>query len=333
MRRFLILAAALLPLLSLLAPQPADARAGGGHSMGSRGSRTFSAPRQTRIAPAIAPLERTQVPNTAIGRAPGAAGAGGFFNRRPFATGLLGGFLGAGLFGLFFGGGLFRFGMGFGSIIGLLLQILLILLVVRWLVRLFTGGGRGIGRPAMPGAPPPPRANAGGPASLRMPDAAASGGAGSAATGLGGFAHGPNPGGPRITPLQLTAADRQAFAQCLIYVQDAWGAGDLKAIAQVATPELTRYFAEQAANLARQGLRNRVSGVQIEAMELSEAWSEAGADFATVAMRFSLIDVTVDAANRVVDGSPDLRALVSEVWTFTRRPGSHWVLSAIQQVN
>jgi predicted lipid-binding transport protein (Tim44 family) len=48
-------------------------------------------------------------------------------------------------------------------------------------------------------------------------------------------------------------------------------------------------------------------------------------------MRFSMIDVTRDAAGRVVDGSPTERVTVTEFWTFLRTPGGHWVLSAIQQ--
>lgn len=299
MRRFLILAAALLPLLAGLGPSPADARAGGGHSFGSRGSRSYSAPRQTTIAPRAAPFERSAAPNPALGSAaPGRAG-GGF--GRSLAGGLLGGFIGAGIFGLLFGGGLFGGGgMGFGGFLGLLIQIVLIVIVVRWLIRRFAN--RSGGRQASIFGPAP-----------------------------GATMQEPAPGNPTMQPLRLTAADRQAFAQCLSYVQQAWGAGDLRALSQVATPEVSGYFREQAAALARQGLRNRVSDVRIEEIELSEAWSEEGTDFATVAMRFSLIDVTEDAAGRIVDGSPDVRALVNEIWTFMRRPGGHWVVSAIQQ--
>jgi predicted lipid-binding transport protein (Tim44 family) len=48
-------------------------------------------------------------------------------------------------------------------------------------------------------------------------------------------------------------------------------------------------------------------------------------------MRFQMIDVTRDGAGRVVDGSPTEHQTVTEVWTFVRSPGGHWVLSAIQQ--
>ena len=91
------------------------------------------------------------------------------------------------------------------------------------------------------------------------------------------------------------------------------------------------YFRDQLATLSRQGLRNRVANVTVDGMEVSEAWSEGGTDFATVALRFSMLDVTEDAAGRVFDGSPTVRALVTEIWTFTRRRGGHWTLAAIQQ--
>lgn len=306
MRRYLIIAAAALPLLGSLGIDPAEARLGGGHSMGSRGSFTYRPPRPTQIAPGAAPFERSQTPSYSNRgfAAPGSS----FAARRPFMTGLLGGFLGAGLFGLLFGGGFMHMGLGFGGLFGLLIQLVLIFFLVRWLIRLFAGR-RGGGQPSIYG--PGPGARPG--------------------RAFGGLGPAQEAVGPSVAPLQLTASDRQAFAQCLVYVQQAWGAGDLRAISQAATPELVRYFEEQAQTLSRQGWRNRVSDVQVEAMELSEAWSEGDTDFATVAMRFSMIDVTEDSAGRVVDGDPNVRALVSEIWTFTRRRGSHWILAAIQQ--
>ena len=67
--------------------------------------------------------------------------------------------------------------------------------------------------------------------------------------------------------------------------------------------------------------------------DLAEAWREGDSDYATVAMRFSLVDKTLDrASGRVVDGS-DRPVEVTEVWTFVRPRGSNWELSAIQQTN
>ena len=295
MRRFFILFAALLPLLGAVGTMPAEARLGGGHSFGSRGSFSFSSPRQTTLAPGAAPFERSQAPVGGYGRP--SYGMGGGYNRRPFMSGLLGGFIGAGLFGMLFGGGFMHMGLGFGGLFGVLLQLLILFFIVRWLMRRFLGG-----RPSAISAANRP--------SVFTP---------AAQPGIG------------VAPLQITPADQQAFAQCLVYVQQAWGAGDLNAISQAVTPEMMGYFRDQLATLSRQGLRNRVANVSVDGMELSEAWSEGDTDFATVAMRFSMLDVTEDASGRVVDGSASVRALVTEVWTFTRRRGGHWVLAAIQQ--
>jgi predicted lipid-binding transport protein (Tim44 family) len=276
---------------------PAEARLGGGHSLGSRGSFSFSSPRSTGLAPGAAPFERSQAPTGGYGYGRPSMGMGGGFNRRPFMSGLLGGFIGAGIFGLLFGGGFMHMGLGFGGLFGVLLQLIILFFIVRWLMRRFLGG------------------RTGGIASTRRTSA---------------FAPPAQPGAG-VAPLQITPADQQAFAQCLVYVQQAWGAGDLNAIAQAATPEMMGYFRDQLATLSRQGLRNRVANVSVDGMELSEAWSEGDTDFSTVAMRFSMLDVTEDAAGRVVDGSSTVRALVTEVWTFTRRRGGHWILAAIQQ--
>src|SRR6201992_2230600 len=128
---------ALAVTLSLAMPMvivatSADGRVGGGSSSGSRGTRTFSAPPSTSTAPNTAqPFNRTI---TQPG-SPGFGTSGGVFFNRPgmgLFGGLAAGFLGAGLLGMLFGGGLFGGIGGFSSIIGLLLQIGLIVLLVRF---------------------------------------------------------------------------------------------------------------------------------------------------------------------------------------------------------
>jgi hypothetical protein len=59
------------------------------------------------------------------------------------------------------------------------------------------------------------------------------------------------------------------------------------------------------------------------------AWREGDSDYATVAMRFSLNEETLDRdSGRVVQGGPDE---ATEVRTFMRVRGGHWLVSAIQQ--
>ena len=72
--------------------------------------------------------------------------------------------------------------------------------------------------------------------------------------------------------------------------------------------------------------------MKLEQGDLSEAWSEAGLDYATVAMRFSMIDVSRRIADgKIVEGSEHDRTEATEIWTFLRSRGGNWILSAIQQ--
>ena len=122
-----------LALPTALVVSHADARAGGGFSSGSRGTRTFSAPPSTNTAPSAArPFDRTMTPNTPSYAPRPSGGLFGGLGGRGLLGGLAAGFLGAGLFGMLFGGSLFGgLGGGFSSLIGLVLQIGLIVIVAR----------------------------------------------------------------------------------------------------------------------------------------------------------------------------------------------------------
>jgi len=298
----------------LLGPAIADARLGGGSSMGSRGSMTYSAPPTTRTAPmTAAPMQRSLTPSTPTPApgygTPSYATPGFAAPRSSFMSGLAGGLIGAGIGGLLFGGGFFGHGLGFGGFLGFLLQVFLIVVIGRFLWRMFMGsrspalaGGPGLF--ARGGAPPQPGPMMGGGAA-------------------------PRPSGP--PPITITPADFQEFEQLLKADQAAWSAGDLNALRAMATPEMVSYFAEQLADCASRGVRNTVTDVRLESGDLAQAWREGDRDYATVAMRFSMIDVTRDASGRIVDGSPAERVLATELWTFVRVRGGHWILSAIQQ--
>jgi predicted lipid-binding transport protein (Tim44 family) len=304
--------AAFLALGIALSPVIADARAGGGSSWGSRGSRTWSPPPTTNTAPYSAqPMERSVVPNAPAPSYAGAPyGAPGMRPRSAFTSGLFGGLIGAGLGGLLLGHGFFGGISGFGSFFGFLIQILLIVFVVRWLLRRFTGGGA---QPSFAGLSNVFARN-GGP----QPGQPGRGQVfGSAA--------------PAARPVAITPADYQAFEQILKNVQAAWSAGDLNVLRSLATPEMVSYFAEQLADASSRGVRNTVTDVRLQKGDLSEAWSENGREFATVAMQFSMIDTTRDASGRIVDGSATDHVTATELWTFMRTAGGRWVLSAIQQ--
>ena len=307
MPRTRILLAGVTALALALSPGLADARAGGGSSFGSRGSMTYSAPPSTNTAPySASPMQRSMTPQSQPYGSPGyssPAYAGG--RSSGFMSGLMGGLIGAGIGGMLFGHGFMGGGLGGFGFLGLLLQIALVVLVVRWLFRRFAGGRA----PAMAGGP----------------NIFARGGA----PGPGPTGGGAGPSGP--PSVAIGPADYQQFEQLLKGIQAAWSAHDLSGLQAMTTPEIVSYFADQLSEQVSRGVRNSVTDVSLASGDLAQSWTEQGRDYATVAMRFSMIDVTKDASGRVVDGSPTEHVTATEIWTFVRSRGGHWILSAIQQ--
>lgn len=317
MRRSSTFIAGLAAVALALAPGFAEARAGGGSSMGSRGSMSFSAPPSTRTAPGGGQQfqrSMTQPSTPSYGNQGAFGGASNYQrSRSPFMSGLLGGLIGAGIGGLLFGHGFWGGGLGFGGFLGFLLQMFLLVMVVRFLFRRFIGNRR----PALAGGPDMfgrGMFGRGGPDAAQGP----AGGGG----GLGG-------GAP--PPIQIDQADYQQFEQLLQGIQAAWSNHDLNALQAMATPEMVSYFSEQLSEQASRGVRNQVTDVRLVSGDLAQAWTEQGRDYATVAMRFSMVDVTRDGAGRIVDGNPNEHVTATELWTFVRSRGGHWILSAIQQ--
>jgi predicted lipid-binding transport protein (Tim44 family) len=297
-----------------MAVSAADARVGGGLGSGSRGSRSYSAPPSTSTAPGTAqPLNRTfSQPGSPTMGSPAAAG-GGFFSRGGMGCGLLGGlaagFLGAGLLGMLFGGGMFSGLGGLSSIFGLILQIGLIIIVVRlamaWWQRRHAPASAYAG--AAPGATVGPGAQS----SFRT------------GTGFGS--------GSGSAPLEIGPADYEAFERLLSEIQAAWSNEDVAKLHTLASPEMVSYFTKDLEeNKARNDI-NKVSDVKLLQGDLAEAWREGDTDYASVAMRFSLVDKTLERTSGKLVAGSDAPAEVTEVWTFVRPRGSNWELSAIQQ--
>lgn len=333
MRRSASFLTAIAAIALALAPALADARPGGGSSSGSRGSRTYSAPPPTNTAPGAArSFDRTTAPQSTPGYGqPGVAQprppigqpnpAGGFFSRNPLMAGMMGGLLGAGLFGLLAGHGLFGGLHGMAGFFGLLLQVGMIALLAMLAIRLF----RGMRSPAMAGGPAP------GPGMMaremqgggRMPGGPAMG------VAPGGLARGP---ARPSAEFPLEATDFQAFEALLKQVNEAWSRQDLGTLRRIATPEMADYFAQDLSDLAARGWTNETRDVRLEQGDLAESWREGARDWATVAMRFSMIDVTRRLSDgAVVEGDAQRRTDATELWTFVRPQGGQWILSAIQQ--
>jgi predicted lipid-binding transport protein (Tim44 family) len=301
-----------LALPMMLAISAADARVGGGMSSGSRGARTFSAPPSTSTSPGTAsPLNRTMTQPGSPGLGAPATAGGGFFNRPGMGMfgGLAAGFLGAGLLGMLFGGGMFGGLGGLSSIFGLILQIGLIIIVVRLAMSWW-----------------------------QRRHAPASAYAGAPVGGLGGAASSFRTGtgfglGSGSAPLEILPADYEAFERLLSEIQAAWTNEDVARLHTLATPEMVSYLTDDLqANKGRNQI-NKVSGTKLLQGDLAEAWREGDTDYASVAMRFQMIDKTLDRTTGQLVAGSEQPTEATEVWTFVRPRGANWELSAIQQTN
>ncbi|WP_206454194.1 Tim44 domain-containing protein [Aurantimonas marina] len=328
--RFGAVFASLFLAFSFVAVDYADARRGG--SFGSRGFRTFqSAPTTTTAPKSFAPVQRSMTPGQAAQPGAGAA-QNGIAARRPglfggLGGGLLGGLMLGGLFGMLMGSG---FG-GMGGILAMIMQILLIVVGASLLMRLFRGRN-----------PSPARANGADPAarrayeepaqpagngSFRIPSIGSGAGlGGSAATGAATAASEPS------DEIGITNADLDTFEQKLHEVQAAFSREDYAALRAITTPEVMSYLAEELSENATSGRKNDVLDVKLEQGDIAEAWREGERDYASLAMRYSSIDVMRDrTTGEVVEGDPDHATETTELWTFVRQDGGEWKLSAIQE--
>ncbi len=315
--RFAVVLAAATAVLAMVAVE-ADARMRG--SFGSRGARTYSAPPPTATAPTAAqPMQRSvtqpgqAAQPSAVRTAPQPAAAGSMFSRPGFLGGLAAGFLGAGLIGLLFGQGLFGNLGGLAAFLGLLLQIGLVILVARLLWNLWQRRSQPAYASAGPGGAP------------------AAGGRGHERTALVGL------GGGSMRPadddMAVAHAELETFERMLGEIQNAYGRGDLAALRQRVTPEMLSYYSEALSADVSRGVENRIGGIKLLQGDVSEAWREGDMEYATVAMRYELVDKIVDTASgRVIEGGDEPQE-ATEIWTFVRARGGNWLLSAVQQTD
>ena len=320
-------------------PTIADAKFKRG-SFGSRGQKTFSSPRATPTAPRqVRPLQQTRTPRSSINSSRAATKPGMFGGMSK--GGFMAGLVGAGLLGALFGYGLSGGLGGIGAILGLIAQIgLLVFAAVflfSWLRRRNQPNPAAAGRnnPYSRDPRDPPQAN---PASTM--GRSALGGLGAAGSNAGGSSSGSADQGDdsrfdsQTKPLTTNDEDFEMFERLLTDIQDAYAREDVGKLRRIASQEMCEYFQEDITENQRLGQQSKISGVKLLQGDLSEAWKERDAEYATVAMRFSLNDAVVDRkTGELLDGSLTKPVEMTEVWTFTRQPGQSardWILAAVQ---
>ena len=314
---FIIMGAALLLSLAELEIN-ADARVGGGRSVGSRGSRSYSQPASPYSQPGQSSPQYGAPYRPAPMQQPG---GGGFL--RSMAGGMVGGLLGGMLFrSLGFGGG----GLG-GSGIGLF-EIILIARICYMIYRMVKRR----------------RESASAYQGTAFRDTYEQGGyqQGKVTPIFGaGQQSEPDAGGVESGLAHIRQMDpyfdenrfSDSVMDIFFKIQGAWMNRDLTPVAGLLTEEMKGLLQEDADRLLREKRVNRLENIAVRSVEVVEAWQESGQDFITAQIYANLLDYTTDdTTGAVVAGSKTDPVKFEEYWTFTRPVGNNsWRLSAINQ--
>lgn len=282
--------------------QVAHAKAGGGRSFGSRGSKSFSRPAQPGFRQ---PMQQRPAAPMATPR-PQAPAGGGFL--RSMAGGMLGGLLGGMLFSSFAGAGHAGF-MGGG--IGLLDIILLA--GIGYLIYRMVKKKRA------------PEEAVSGPTYREVYEEVPVTAVDELETGLQHIRQ----ADPGFSLEQFKELAMDIFFK----VQGGWMHRDMAVLQPLVTAEMAQQFQNDINSLLQQKRSNRLENIAVRSVEVAEAWQELGTDFITCLIKASLLDYTIDDTTQtVVDGSMTSPTTFEEYWTFSRNVGTReWKLSAINQ--
>jgi predicted lipid-binding transport protein (Tim44 family) len=293
----------------------AFARAGGGTSSGSRGSRSYSSP--TRSAPSQSPSGQ-QAASTPVQPAQ-QPGGGGFL--RGLGGGILGGLLGGMLFSsLGFGGT----GNGLGGTGIGLLEILLIAAGGYFLYKMVSRRGSSGERAYQTsyGQRTYPKEGLSEYGSTLQSSMA---GVQDTESGISNIL--------QMDPSFDESRFKESAMDIFFRIQAAWMNRDLSSVPALLTDEMKNTFQADIENYRREKKINRIENIAVRTVEITEAWQESGQDFITTRFYANLLDYTVnDSTGEVITGSRTEPVKFEEYWTFTRPVGNNaWKLSAITQ--
>ena len=302
------------------------ARAGSGGSMGSRGSRSMSAPKPytAPTTPSTSPTRPSTAPGATV--PPPSPSSGSFM--RSFGGGLLGGLAGGLLFRSLFGGPSAQGGAGStGGGIGLMDILLLggIAYLIYWYIKkkrleaaATAGYYQSSGNVELPPQPQYPPV-------YDQPQAAALGGDQDLERGLANIR--------QFDPSFDEAKFQELCMDTFFKIQGAWANRDMTTIRNLLTDEMFQILQGDAEALKAQKKINRLENIAVRSVDITEAWQESGSEFITARVYANLLDYNVDEiTGQVMEGSKTEPVKFEEYWTFTRPVGPNpWQLSAINQ--
>ena len=115
-------------------------------------------------------------------------------------------------------------------------------------------------------------------------------------------------------------------------IQGAWMNRDLTPVQALLTDEMRRIFQTDLDKLINDKHINRLENIAVRNVEIVEAWQESGQDYINTLIYANLLDYTTDEAGSVLSGSKSDPVKFEDYWTFTRPVGNNpWKLCAIDQ--
>ena len=318
MKRSVVLTALITMLLAtFMWTLDAWARAGGGGSSGSRGSRSFSAPVNPGPSPS-SPSRQATPPSSFQQSGPQRSGwmrglmggIGGF---------LLGGLIGSLLFG----------GMGHGLFGGIGFMEILLIGGILYFVFAYLRRRQQPAPASSYGYTPPRESDTGywQSGSMSAPSATMDGrdATSDLERGLGHIRQ----TDAAFDPVRFSDTASDIFFK----VQVAWMARDMAPVRDLLTPEMYEALQKDCDRLRAERRIDRMENIAVRAVDVTEAWQESGRDYVTVHFLASMLDYTIDErTNQVIEGSRSEPVKFEEYWTFVRPVGPNpWRLSAIQQ--
>lgn len=134
---------------------------------------------------------------------------------------------------------------------------------------------------------------------------------------------------------RFNPADFKEWVQDLFFkIQAAWANQDLGPLTPFLGPEIKAMFSQDLEGQKARGQVNRLENIAVRSVDITEAWQEEGKDYITILFYANLLDYLEDKkTGAVVSGSKTEPVKFREYWTFTRPVGGQgtWQLSAIQQ--
>jgi len=116
-------------------------------------------------------------------------------------------------------------------------------------------------------------------------------------------------------------------------IQGAWTKRDMSVVRDLLAPQMLSTFQNDVNGYIANKQFNRLENIAVRQVEIVDATQDQGEEYITIKFLASLLDYTTDeTTNNVVSGSSTDPVKFLEYWTFNRKVGNrNWVLAGITQ--